>query len=40
MCDPKLAFERHIETVLCKTNRTIVLLRELKNLLSEEVLII
>ena len=35
----RLSFEKHLETVLCKINRTIVLIRKLHNLLTRSALI-
>ena len=37
--DTQLSFEKDLETVLCKTNKTIGLIRKLQNLLSRTVLI-
>ena len=37
--DSRLSFEKHLETVLCKINKTIDLIRKLQNLLPRTVLI-
>ena len=37
--DSKLTFDDHYKTILSKTNRTIVLLRKLQDLLPREALI-
>ena len=38
--DTRLSFEKHLETVLCKINKTIGLIRKLQNLLHRKSLII
>ena len=37
--DTRLSFEKHLETVLCKINKTIGLIRKLQNLLPRKALI-
>ena len=37
--DTRLSFEKHLETVLCKINNTIGLIRKLQNLLPRYALI-
>ena len=37
--DTRLSFEKHLETVLCKINKTIGLIRKLQNLLPRTALI-
>ena len=37
--DTRFSFEKHLETVLCKINKTIILIRKLQNLLSRTALI-
>ena len=39
LLDSKLTFEEHYKTILCKTNRSIGLLRKLQSLLPRAVLI-
>ena len=39
MLDTRLSFEKYLETVLCKINKTIGLIRKLQNLLPRTALI-